>query len=47
MAQSALAGRGIGVGIDESADAGIVVTGLEIVERGLGVVVLAAKRTVI
>ena len=43
MTQHALAGGGIGVGVDESADAGIVIPGLEIVEPGLSVVGIAAK----
>ena len=41
IAQDALAGGGVGIGIDESAQFGIVVTGLEVVERGLGVLVLS------
>ena len=38
IAQDALAGGCVGIGIDETAHLGIVITGLEIVERGLGVV---------
>ena len=37
-----MASAGIGVGVDESAQFGIVITGLEIVERGLSVVDIAA-----
>ena len=43
IAQDALAGRCEGIGINESADLGIVISALEIVERGLGFVVLAAR----
>jgi hypothetical protein len=42
IAQDALAGRNECVGIDESAQFGIVIAGLEIVERGFSVVYIAA-----
>ena len=41
IAQDALAGACIGVGIDESAQFGIIITGLEVVERGLGIVIIS------
>ena len=41
IAKYALAGGGVGVGVDESAQFGIVITGLEVVERGLSVVDIA------
>ena len=41
MAEDALTGGGVGVGVDESADGGIVVAGLEVVESGLLVRVIA------
>ena len=41
ITQDILTGTCIGIGIDESAQFGIVVTGLEVVERGLGVLVLS------
>ena len=44
-ANDALAGRGVGVGVDESADGGVVVAGLEVVESGflLRAIALMAK----
>ena len=41
IAQNTLASAGVGIGIDESAQFGIVITGLEIVERGFSVLGLA------
>ena len=41
IAQQALTGGGESVGIDESAQLGIVITGLEIVEPGLDILKLA------
>ena len=41
VAQNALAGGSVGVCVDESAYLRIVITGLEIVERGLSVLELA------
>ena len=42
IAEDALTGAGVGIGIDESAQFGIVITGLEVVERGLSVLRLSA-----
>ena len=42
IAEEALAGGGVGVGVDESADGGVVVAGLEVIEPGFGVVDIAA-----
>ena len=42
-AQDALAGGGVGISIDESGHLGIVITGLEVVERSLGVLELVAR----
>ena len=44
-AEEALAGGGIGVGVDESADGGVVVAGLEVIEPGflLRAIALRAK----
>ena len=39
VAEDALTGGGEGICIEESAQLGIVITGLEVVERGLGVVI--------
>ena len=44
IAEDALAGGGVGVGVDESADTGIIVTRLEIVEPGLNIVYVAQER---
>lgn len=44
ITEDTLAGAGVGIGIDESAQFGIVITGLEVVERGFGVVGLSAIR---
>ena len=41
MADNSLTGGGVGVGVYESADGGVVIAGLEIVEAGLLVEVLA------
>jgi uncharacterized protein (DUF849 family) len=43
IAQDALAGGGVGVGIDEPAQFGIIITGLEVVERSFGVLELVAR----
>ena len=40
IAEDALAGRNERIGIDEPAYFGIVITGLEVVERGLSVLVV-------
>ena len=40
-----MTGAGVGVSINESTQLGIVITGLEIVERGLGIVRLAVAVT--
>ena len=42
IAQNTLAGGCVGVGINKPAYLGIVITGLEVVELGLGVVYVAA-----
>ena len=34
MPQEALAGGGVGVGVDESADGGVVIAGLEVIQGG-------------
>ena len=44
IAEDALAGAGIGVGIDESAQFGIVIAGLEVVELGFSVVNITRVR---
>ena len=41
IAKNTLSGAGVGIGIDESAQFGIVITGLEVVERGLSVLCVA------
>ena len=45
MAEDALAGGGVGVGVDESADGGVVITGLEVIEPSflLRAIALMAK----
>ena len=43
IAEDALAGRNQCIGIDESADLRIVITGLEVVERGLSLLGLTAR----
>ena len=35
MADNALAGGGVGVGVDEAAELGVVVAGLEVIELGV------------
>ena len=45
MPQDALAGGGVGIGIDESAQFGIIIPGLEIVEPGLSVLGLTTTPT--
>ena len=42
IAQDTLAGGGVSIGIDESAQFGIVITGLEVVEGGFNVLGLSA-----
>ena len=42
MPEDALAGAYKGISIEESADCGIVISGLEIIEPGLGIVIIAA-----
>ena len=37
-----MAGGGVGVGVDEAADGGVVVAGLEVVKAGFLVIVVAA-----
>ena len=46
MADNSLTGGGVGVGVDESADGGVVITGLEVIEPGflLRAIALMAKR---
>ena len=41
MAEDSLAGGGVGVGVYEAAGGGAVITGLEVVEAGFVVVVVA------
>ena len=41
VANKALAGGGVGICVDEAADLGIIVTGLEVIELGISVVALA------
>ena len=41
MADNSLTGGGVGVGGDESADGGVEITGLELIEPGFFVVVVA------
>ena len=43
IAQDALAGGCVGVGVDESAQFGIIIAGLEVVERGLSVLGLTVR----
>jgi hypothetical protein len=43
IAQDALTGAGVGIGIDEPAQFGIIITGLEVVERSFGVLELVAR----
>ena len=45
MADNSLTGGGVGVGVDESADGGVVITGLEVIEPGflLRAIALMAK----
>ena len=43
IAQQALAGRREGIGIDKSADLGIIITALEVIEAGLLVANIAAE----
>ena len=43
MPQEALAGGGVGVGVDESADGGVVVAGLEVIEPGFLVRAIALR----
>ena len=45
IAQDALTSRNECISIDESAQLGIVITGLEVVERGLSVLWLSAMRS--
>ena len=42
MANNALAGGGVGVGVQEAAKLGVVVAGLEVVQTGIGVIVVGA-----
>ena len=44
MPQDALAGGSIGVGIDESADAGIIIARLQIIEFSLSIVNVALSK---
>lgn len=39
-----LAGRNEGIGIDKSTDGGVVISGLQVIEPGIGIVVVAAVR---
>ena len=47
-AEDALAGGGIGVGVEEAAQLGVVVAGLEVVQTGIGIVIIGsvAKRVI-
>jgi len=40
MADDALAGGGVGVGVEEAAELGIVVAGLEVIEPGVASAIL-------
>ena len=42
IAEEALAGGDEGVGVDKSADGGVVITALQVIEAGIGVVLVAA-----
>ena len=42
MANKALPGAGVAIRVDKSADFGVVVAGLQVVEAGFGVVVIAS-----
>ena len=44
VTQEALAGAYKGIGIEESAEFGIVITGLEVIQLGLGVVYLVGSQ---
>ena len=44
MAEDTLTGGGVGVGVDESADGGVVITGLEVIEPGFGWALLRTRR---
>ena len=46
MADNALSGGGIGIGVDESTNSWIVISGLEIIEPGLSIVVVATSDVV-
>ena len=41
MADNSLTGGGVGVGVDESADLGIIIPGLQVIEPGLCWVIVA------
>lgn len=41
VAEEAGSGGGKGVGVEEAADGGVIVAGLEVVEAGFGIVVVA------
>jgi hypothetical protein len=43
IAQDALAGGGVGISIDEPSHLGIIITGLDVVERGPSVLRLTAR----
>ena len=47
MADNSLTGGGVGVGVDESTNGGIVITGLQIIEPGIVVVAVATGRRVL
>lgn len=42
IAENTLAGGNEGIGVDEAADCGVVITGLQVIEPGIGGVVAAA-----
>lgn len=42
MPQNTLPGGGVGVCVYEAADGGVIIAGLQIVEAGFGIVVVAA-----
>jgi hypothetical protein len=42
IAENTLAGGNEGIGVDESADCGVVITGLQVIEAGIIVIVVTA-----
>ena len=41
-ADKALAGTAVGVGVYESGDSGVIVSGLEVIEAGFGIIMVAS-----